>query len=333
MGPESQTLKYKAFISYRHSAIGREHAKSLELALKKYAKPTLKPPIKIFRDEQHMVPGNDLSKLIKDGLKNSEYLIFIAEKESSDSKWCQDELEYWCQDLKKSKNLIIVRVKNTINLNLQTNQIDWSKTDALPHLLKSYITRIPLYIDLEWANQKHLRTLEEEKYRGIINTLSAKFRGISPEMMNGEAVLAYRKNIRLRNIALSTLGLLLILSIVLGGYAFNQKNEAVKQKNVADNAKVVAEIQRDSARFQKKIAIEARIDAENSLKKYKIEEFQRCFRDGKIYFEAEVYELANKEFQVAEGITEDNRFNNSMVIKSKIPQLIQYLETCSKYIN
>ncbi|MGD2092447.1 MAG: hypothetical protein PVH61_40145 [Candidatus Aminicenantes bacterium] len=45
-------MKYQAFISYKHSEVSRKQAVALEKALKKYAKPLLKPHIKIFRDEK-----------------------------------------------------------------------------------------------------------------------------------------------------------------------------------------------------------------------------------------------------------------------------------------
>jgi Leucine-rich repeat (LRR) protein len=89
-------MKYKAFISYRHTEHGRRHAVALETALKRYAKPTLARPISIFRDEKHMKPDVSLPKLIREGLENSEYLIFLAEKPSAESQWCSEELEYWC---------------------------------------------------------------------------------------------------------------------------------------------------------------------------------------------------------------------------------------------
>lgn len=85
-------MKYKAFISYRHSENGRRHAVALETALKRYAKPTLARPMKIFRDEKHFKPDISLPKLIRDGLENSEYLIFLAEKPSAESPWCGEEL-------------------------------------------------------------------------------------------------------------------------------------------------------------------------------------------------------------------------------------------------
>ena len=92
-------MKYQAFISYKHSDYSRKQAQALEQSLKRYAKPLLKPPIKIFRDEKHMVPGEGLSQLIREGLDHSEYLLFLAEKQAAQSKWCQNELEYWCNTL------------------------------------------------------------------------------------------------------------------------------------------------------------------------------------------------------------------------------------------
>ena len=145
-------MKYKAFISYRHSENGRRHAVALETALKRYAKPTLARPMKIFRDEKHMKPDISLPKLIREGLENSEYLIYLAEKASAESQWCNEELEYWCnpQQLNRTDRLIIVLIDDDIVLN-DTRSVNFEKTNALPGLLRPYLTSIPLYLDLRWA--------------------------------------------------------------------------------------------------------------------------------------------------------------------------------------
>jgi len=109
-------MQFKAFISYRHSENGRRHAVALETALKRYAKPILARPMSIFRDEKHMTPDINLPKLIQDGLAKSEFLIFLAEKPSAESKWCIEELEYWCNPTKLNRidNLIIVLIQDEI---------------------------------------------------------------------------------------------------------------------------------------------------------------------------------------------------------------------------
>jgi hypothetical protein len=126
-------MGYKAFISYRHSENGRRHAVALETALKRYAKPTLARPMKIFRDEKQMKPDISLPKLIREGLENSEYLIFLAERASAESQWCGEELEYWCGTLQRTDRLIIALIDDDIALD-GTWSIIFETTIMLPSL-------------------------------------------------------------------------------------------------------------------------------------------------------------------------------------------------------
>jgi hypothetical protein len=124
-------VKYKAFISYKHH-VSSAFAERLEQALKGYAKPWLKPPFKVFRDEKHLRPGTDLPEMIRGALRDSEFLLLLASKEATESPWVSDELNYWCRQLDRVGNLVIVLVKDRIVVDGAKQTIDWEKTDALP---------------------------------------------------------------------------------------------------------------------------------------------------------------------------------------------------------
>jgi hypothetical protein len=109
-------MKYKAFISYRHSENGRRHAVALETALKRYAKPTLARPMPIFRDEKHMKPDISLPKLIREGLENSEYLIFLAERPRRSRSGAARNWNIWCGKLHRTDRLIIALIDDDIAL-------------------------------------------------------------------------------------------------------------------------------------------------------------------------------------------------------------------------
>ncbi len=235
---------YKAFISYRHSENGRRHAAALETALKRYAKPTLARPMKIFRDEKHMKPDLSLPKLIRNGLDNSEFLIFLAEKASANSQWCGEELEYWCNPkmLNRKENLIIILIDDDIVLD-GTDSIDWSQTTALPPLLRPYLTSVPLFLDLRWAKSTTDTALQTPRYRHEINALSARLKGVNPEDLNDEEIKVYRRNIRLRHGALLVLSMLLLTSVGTTVWALDAQKkaeasaaDAVKQQQIAEKA-------------------------------------------------------------------------------------------------
>jgi formylglycine-generating enzyme required for sulfatase activity len=254
-------MKYKAFISYKHSENGRRHAQALETALKRYAKPTLSRPMRIFRDEKHMKPDISLPRLIREGLDNSEYLIFLAERSSASSPWCCEELAYWCGELQRSERLIIVLVDDEIISN-GTERINFELSTALPRLLEAYITTIPLYTDFRWAKTAEDISLQNTRYRHEINALSARLRGVSPEDLNDEEIRVFRRNIRLRNGAIGILTGMLFLSVIMAVWATKSARVATEQREIAEKARISADSSATVALAQQKIAEEKTLEAE-----------------------------------------------------------------------
>lgn len=256
-------MKYKAFISYRHSENGRRHAVALETALKRYAKPTLARPMKIFRDEKHMKPDISLPKLIREGLENSEYLIFLAERASAESQWCGEELEYWCGTLRRTDRLIIALIDDDIVLD-GTNGIHWDATTALPALLRPHLPAIPLYMDLRWAETAADTDLQNPKYRHEINALAARLRGVNPEDLNDEEIRVFRRNIRLRNGAIGVLLGMLVVALGATVWALDaqkkaeanaleaQSQQKIAEKNLAD--RIEQETQKERLNFNKLVS-------------------------------------------------------------------------------
>jgi len=268
-------MKYKAFISYRHSENGRRHAVALETALKRYAKPTLARPMPIFRDEKHTRPDISLPKLIQEGLENSEYLIFLAERSSAESQWCGKELEYWCNPAKlnRTDRLIIALIDDDIALR-GTDGIHWEQTTALPLLLQPYLTSIPLYMDLRWAESPTDTDLLHPRYRHEINSLTARLRGVLPEDLNDEEILVFRRNIQLRNGAIGVLLAMLLLSVGATFWALDERKKA--EKNLAD--RIEQETQKERLNFDKYV------------------------RDGDNFVNSSDYDLALVKFQKADSI-------------------------------
>ncbi len=271
--------KYKAFISYKHSELGRRHAIALETGLKRYAKPLLQRPIKIFRDEKHMVPDNDLSSLITNGLDQSEFMIFIAEKGAANSPWCQNELEYWCGDLNRKDKLIIVHAADDLKIDIEKKTIAWDHTEALPSLLKTYISTIPFYVDLTWAQKKEEETLDHVRFKSAINLVTAKLRGVAPEELNDVELQVYRRNRRLRNWAIAVLSIMLIISIFASFFAYSQANEATIQRKNAEKQTKIAEMEKQRAIDSSEVAQEqrefARFEARRAQDSAMVAQYQR----------------------------------------------------------
>lgn len=287
-------MKYKAFISYRHSENGRRHAVALETALKRYAKPTLARPMKIFRDEKHMKPDISLPKLIRDGLENSEYLIFLAEKSSAESQWCGEELEMWCGALDRTDRLIIALIDDDIVLN-ETHSVNFEQTTALPALLQPYLTSIPLYMDLRWAKSATDTDLQHPKYRHEINALAARLRGLNPEDLNDEEIRVFRRNIRLRNGAIGVLLAMLLVSVGATFWALDAQKEAQKQQQIAEANAAEAKKQQQIA--EKNLA--DRIEQETQKERLN---FDRYVSSGDVFANSNDFPIALRYYRKADSI-------------------------------
>lgn len=224
-----QDSTYSAFISYKH-ATSNTFARSLELALKRYARPLFRPPLRIFRDEKLLRAGDNLAAEIARGLEESEFLILLASKEAAESRWVKDELWRWCGKFGRQDRLIIVLTQGNIELTAG-NEIDWEQTDALPRELAEFLRVLPLFVDVretpttEWD-------LRHVIFRNVVNQIVAKLRDCTPEEMNDQEVLQYRRNVRLKNVGLMTLTLLAIIATAFGWIAYRRGNTIIEKNEV-----------------------------------------------------------------------------------------------------
>jgi WD40 repeat protein len=218
-------MKYKAFISYKHVSSTR-FAENLELAIKAYAKPIWRPPTKIFRDEKYLKPGMNLPKLIQSALDDSEYLIYLASPAAAQSKWVEDELEFWCSDDARLQRLIVVLTDGVIVENPDTMRVDWERTNALPNSLASKIEFVPFYVDLSWAKTNELQSILNPEYKKAINALVATLRNIDPIELTGVEIMQHRKNIRLKNTFIGAIALLAIGLAFAAVFAWSEMRKA-----------------------------------------------------------------------------------------------------------
>jgi WD40 repeat protein len=231
---------YKAFVSYNHH-VSTRFALRLEQALKAYGKPLLARPIRIFRDEKHFAPGVDLPKLIVDALDTSEFLILLASPEAAGSPWVRDEVDYWCGELKRTRNLIVVLVGGEVVTDNETKRIDWKRTNALPPVLEVYLEQVPLYVDIRNAAHIADLTLSNPDFKKAVNGITARFRGIDPNEMLGEEIHQHRRNLRLRNGAAAALVVLTLASTIAAYVAVKQREQARQQAKIAVSRQYAAE--------------------------------------------------------------------------------------------
>jgi hypothetical protein len=222
---QSKKYDYAAFISYKHAQHSLLVTKFIS-ALKNYAKPLFTRPIKIFRDEDHLIPGLDLPQLIREKLASSEFLILLATPGAALSPWVHDELKIWCGDLKRAEKIVIVILDGTISIKPDTKTIDWDKTDCIPLVLKNYVTSVPYYIDFRSMSAEQA-TLANPKFKHAINAIISRFRNVDPNEMLGEEIAQFRRGSRIKRMTMGVVALLAVGFSFTTYFAENQRRRAV----------------------------------------------------------------------------------------------------------
>lgn len=93
-------VKYDAFISYRHMPLDMEIAKKLHKGLETFPVPAAvqqssgkKKIERVFRDQEELPIGSNLTEEISAALAESEYLIVVCSHYTPESVWVQREIE------------------------------------------------------------------------------------------------------------------------------------------------------------------------------------------------------------------------------------------------
>ena len=114
-------MKYNAFISYRHSPLDMEIAKKVHTGLETYKIPKsvqkrlgIKKIKRVFRDQEELPIGSNLSDNIGEALKESEHLIVICSPRTPQSEWVQKEIETFIR-LHGRENVLAVLVEGEPN--------------------------------------------------------------------------------------------------------------------------------------------------------------------------------------------------------------------------
>src|ERR1700760_3731511 len=148
---------YGAFISYSH-AESAEVARGLQKWLQTYAKPWWRwRAVSVFRDETDLTAAPALWSKITEALDQSSHFILLASPNAAQSKWIKREVRYWLRGQnagaldgphldapianpkpERVATLLIALTGGDISWDdgaASTGDFDWSKTNALPHLL------------------------------------------------------------------------------------------------------------------------------------------------------------------------------------------------------
>ncbi|MDR0434631.1 MAG: toll/interleukin-1 receptor domain-containing protein [Gracilibacteraceae bacterium] len=171
--PES--LKYDAFISYRHGGLDGLVAARLHKLLEAYVIPRAiarkagkKKLKRVFRDREELPTSANLSDSINDALENSAFLLLVCSPRTCESRWVMREVEQFAA----------LRGKDKIIALLVSGEPDESFPPGLREREVGGKTVFvePLAADIRAASWKRsLKLLNEEKLRLLAPILGCAF--------------------------------------------------------------------------------------------------------------------------------------------------------------
>jgi len=230
---------YKAFISYNRAA-DPALAPALQSALERLTKPWYRVRcFRVFRDQTNLSVAPQLWGVIEQGLANAEFLILLASPGSASSRWVRRECEYWLEQ-KGAQTLLIALTDGAIVWDEATQDFDWSRTTAVPDILRNAFPAEPLYVDFRTLDRKRL-SLNDPVFLDHVATLAATLHGRSKDEIYGEHIRQHRRTMRLAWSAVTVLVLLLAAATISAALAVNQLRRAERDERITKARALVAE--------------------------------------------------------------------------------------------
>jgi WD40 repeat protein len=214
---------FDVFISYSRSADERL-AYALRHALHSFAKPWYRRrALRVFRDDASLSANPALWPSIENALASSRYFVLLASPEAAASSWVEKEIRYWLERQDRDRLLIVV---TDGHISWDAGDFDWSRSTALPPVLKGIFTAAPRYVDLRWARAETQLSLRHSTFRDATADIAATVQGRDKDDLIGEDVRHHRRTMRLAWTVSAVLLVLTLTASVLAAVALRQRNEA-----------------------------------------------------------------------------------------------------------
>jgi WD40 repeat protein len=224
--------QYDAFISYSHAVDGKL-APSLYAGLQRFAKPWYRArALRVFRDEAVLSANPGLWSSIEQALAGSRTFILLASPEAAGSAWVGREVTYWRRHKPLTAFFLAVTAGEVV-WDEATGDFDWTRTTALPPVLRHMFSEEPHYVDLRWARMEQHVDLAHPRFRDCVADLAAPLHRRSKDDLVGEEVYQHRRTIRLVRSIIAALMALSLLAAGSAVVAIDRRNEAQDQRNQA----------------------------------------------------------------------------------------------------
>jgi WD40 repeat protein len=260
-GTFGAVASYDAFISYSHGADARL-APALHHALHRFAKPWYRArAVRVFRDETNLALAHNLPETLTAALDGAAHFLLMASPRAAQSKWVQAEAAHWVAR-KGAERILIVLTEGEIRWDEAAGDFDWTRTDALPEVLKGAFGAEPLYLDLRWTKSAENFSARDPRFLDAVARISAILRGMSLDAIAGEDVRQHRRTRRIAAVAVASIAAFAVAAGAGGLYAWHQRQEAVaardaeaEQRRIADERRGEAERQRAEAERRRNEAL------------------------------------------------------------------------------
>jgi WD40 repeat protein len=271
-------VAYKVFVSYSHAADDR-FAPILQSGLHSFARPWNQlRAMRVFLDSRSLSATPKLWSTIRTALRDSEYLLLLASPGSAKSEWVPREVQHWL-GLGRGDKLLVALTDGDIVWDDDRKDFNWQLTTALPRTLEGVLEEPPLFVDFRWARQEEQLSLDHPRFRDKIADLSSTLQGIPKDSLIGEDVRQHKKSVRLRRIAIAALSVLCVALAVAGYISIQQRNEALRQTNIATARQLAAEAEVTRNRDARLLPLSALLAVE-SLRRFPTTEADQTLRFG-----------------------------------------------------
>ena len=167
--------KYAAFISYRHGGIDEKVAIQIHKEMERYRLPGkiakakgTKSLGKIFRDAEELRAASNLSEIIREAIRESEWLIVLCTKRYKESVWCMEEIEYFIE-LRGRDRVIVVLIEGEPNESFPKILTEIEQNGETVHIE-------PLAVDIRADSEKDiLKNVKYERFRFLARMLDIDY--------------------------------------------------------------------------------------------------------------------------------------------------------------
>jgi hypothetical protein len=234
-------MKFKAFISYSHAADG-QLAPALQAGLQQFGRAWYQiRSMRIFRDEAVLSANPALWSSIEHALEETEYFLLVASPTAAHSVWIQREVSWWLTH-RPAECILILVSEGEVVWDQGLNDFDWNKTTALPTQLARRFAEEPLYVDLRWARGLDQLSIRHFKFRGAVLDIAATLIGRDKDELDSQDIRQHRLTMRLAWGGVGSLCALTLLLIGATWFAFAQRSEAIRQKDLVTESLVTTQI-------------------------------------------------------------------------------------------